>query len=231
MANINTYLNQILSATHGEEVRGAIHDSINAMNLESTEAISVASTAQDSAANSAENALTSKNAAESSADTASSAASTASSAADAALASKNAAETAKNNAQYSASNASSSASAAHLSEVSAVSAAANADALVSGLTVGGTAMLLGNAIYQDLTDSSGANLLDSSGTNISGRSLLAELKDILAINKDISDLKVLILYFLSLLVPNRLTSLEATSIQLDGSITSLQQHALLDNIL
>ncbi len=53
MANVNTYLAQILSATYGEEVRSAIHDSINAMNIESSNAMEYARTAQDSAAASA----------------------------------------------------------------------------------------------------------------------------------------------------------------------------------
>ncbi|MGI6180388.1 hypothetical protein, partial [Butyricicoccus intestinisimiae] len=53
MADVNTYLAQILSATYGEEVRSAIHDSINAMNIESSNAMEYARTAQDSAAASA----------------------------------------------------------------------------------------------------------------------------------------------------------------------------------
>ena len=32
MANISTYLQKILSAVYGEEVRGSIHDAIDAMN-------------------------------------------------------------------------------------------------------------------------------------------------------------------------------------------------------
>ena len=53
MANVNTYLARILSATYGEEVRSAIHDSINAMNIESSNAMKYARTAQESAAASA----------------------------------------------------------------------------------------------------------------------------------------------------------------------------------
>ena len=45
MADVNTYLAQILSATYGEEVRSAIHDSINAMNIESSNAMEYAETA------------------------------------------------------------------------------------------------------------------------------------------------------------------------------------------
>ena len=54
MANIDTLLQQILTAVYGEDVRGSIHDAIAAMNEESSEAISVSKTAQDSAKNSAD---------------------------------------------------------------------------------------------------------------------------------------------------------------------------------
>ena len=49
MANIETYLQKILDAIYGEEVRGSIHDALEAMNTESSSAMSIASTAQDSA--------------------------------------------------------------------------------------------------------------------------------------------------------------------------------------
>ena len=67
MADVNTYLAQILSATYGEEVRIAIHDSINAMNIESSNAMEYAETAQDSAAASATAAANSATAAQTSA--------------------------------------------------------------------------------------------------------------------------------------------------------------------
>lgn len=54
MASIDTLLQQILTAVYGEDVRGSIHDAIAAMNEESSEAISVSKTAQDSAKNSAD---------------------------------------------------------------------------------------------------------------------------------------------------------------------------------
>lgn len=47
MSNISTYLEKILSATYGEEVRNSIHDAIESMNNESTNAISQATTAND----------------------------------------------------------------------------------------------------------------------------------------------------------------------------------------
>ncbi len=273
MANINTYLNQILSATYGEEVRGAIHDSINAMNLESTEAISVASTAQDSAANSAENALTSKNAAANSASIASSAAenalssknaaeaakstaessaSTASSAAENALTSKNAAEAAKSTAESSASTASSAAEnalesknaaassasiastateEAQNAEINTIQVAANVDALVAGVSTGGTTLMAGHAICQDLTDSNDDNLLDSSNNSLVGRVLFADAEDIISLKKNISDLEIIINQLLSMLIPNRLTSVETDVNKALAAIGVLNEHALLDSTL
>lgn len=49
MAVITTYLQKILEAVYGEEVRGSIHDAIAAMNTESSNAMQYASTAKDSA--------------------------------------------------------------------------------------------------------------------------------------------------------------------------------------
>ncbi len=53
MANISTYLQKILSAIYGEEVRSSIHDALSAMNVESSNAMQFASTAKDSAQKSA----------------------------------------------------------------------------------------------------------------------------------------------------------------------------------
>ncbi len=49
MANISTFLQKILDAVYGEEVRGSIHDALAAMNEESTHAANVAENARDSA--------------------------------------------------------------------------------------------------------------------------------------------------------------------------------------
>jgi len=49
LANISTYLQKILDAIYGEEVRGSIHDALAAMNAESSNAMSFAATAKDSA--------------------------------------------------------------------------------------------------------------------------------------------------------------------------------------
>lgn len=56
MANISTYLQKILDAIYGEEVRGSIHDALAAMNTEASSAMEYAKTAKDSAAASAEKA-------------------------------------------------------------------------------------------------------------------------------------------------------------------------------
>lgn len=49
MANISTYLQKIMEAVYGEEVRGSIHDALAAMNVESSDAMRFAATAKDSA--------------------------------------------------------------------------------------------------------------------------------------------------------------------------------------
>lgn len=54
LANISTYLQKILEAVYGEEVRGSIHDALAAMNVESSNAMEFAATAKDSAKNSAD---------------------------------------------------------------------------------------------------------------------------------------------------------------------------------
>lgn len=53
MANISTFLQKIMEAVYGEEVRGSIHDALAAMNVESSDAMRFAATAKDSAAASA----------------------------------------------------------------------------------------------------------------------------------------------------------------------------------
>ena len=60
MANLSTYLAKILSAVYGEEVRGAIHDALTAMNEESTSAMTYAKDAQNSAYNAAVSAANSQ---------------------------------------------------------------------------------------------------------------------------------------------------------------------------
>lgn len=64
MANISTFLDKILEAVYGEEVRSSIHDALAAMNVESSSAMQYASTAKDSAQASAVSARDSASAAE-----------------------------------------------------------------------------------------------------------------------------------------------------------------------
>lgn len=104
MANISTFLQKILSAIYGEEVRGAIHDALAAMNTESNAAMEYAKTAKDSAAASA---------------------SMASVKATAASVSAQAAKTSENNAKISENN-------AKTSETNAVNKAAEATAAAAG---------------------------------------------------------------------------------------------------
>ena len=54
MANLSQYLQAIMEAVYGEEVRGSIYNAIAAMNTESSNAMQYASTAQDSAQASAQ---------------------------------------------------------------------------------------------------------------------------------------------------------------------------------
>lgn len=56
MADISSFLQKILDAVYGEEVRGSIHDALSAMNKESSSAMEFAATAKDSATASAEKA-------------------------------------------------------------------------------------------------------------------------------------------------------------------------------
>ena len=56
MANISTYLQKIMDAVYGEEVRSSIHDALAAMNTESSNAMQFAATAKDSAKASADTA-------------------------------------------------------------------------------------------------------------------------------------------------------------------------------
>lgn len=59
MADISSFLQKILSAVYGEEVRGSIHDALSAMNTEASNAMEYAATAKDSAQVSASEAKTS----------------------------------------------------------------------------------------------------------------------------------------------------------------------------
>ncbi len=120
MANISTYLQKILSAIYGEEVRGSIHDALSAMNTEASKAMEYAATARDSATASASSAKTS--------------ALTATQKASEATASAGAAKTSETNAKVSETNAANKASEAAASNAAAKASernAANSEAIAT----------------------------------------------------------------------------------------------------
>lgn len=140
MADISSYLKKILEAIYGEEVRGSIHDALSAMNVESNKAMEFASTAQDSAQASAEQAkqsettaitkaaesLSSANAAKLSEDNAKASETLARTKADEAIAVAEAAQTSETNAANSEAAASQKASDAEVSKNAAAISEANA---------------------------------------------------------------------------------------------------------
>ena len=120
MANISTYLQKIMAAVYGEEVRGSIHDALAAMNTESSNAMQVAATAKDSAKVSADTA-------KGHADTATKKAGEALSSADRAKASETGAKASELNAISKATEATTAAAGAKASET----AAANSEAIAT----------------------------------------------------------------------------------------------------
>ncbi len=128
MAGISTYLQKILDAVYGEEVRGSIHDALEAMNKESSSAMDYAYKAKDSATASATAAKKSETNAAASANTATQKASVAQTSASNASASATAAKKSETNAAASANTATQKASEADASARAAQSYAANAAA-------------------------------------------------------------------------------------------------------
>ena len=120
MANISTYLQKIMTAVYGEEVRGSIHDALAAMNTESSNAMEFAATAKDSAKASADTA-------KGHADTATKKAGEALSSADRAKASETGAKASELNAISKATEATTAAAGAKASET----AAANSEAIAT----------------------------------------------------------------------------------------------------
>lgn len=225
MASINTYLAQIMSAIYGEEVRSSIHDAISAINSESEQAISDASQAKDSAAASA-------TASASSASSASSSASSANLAKTAALESQKEAKKAQEAAAASAIAAAASKSDASASETNAKQYAQEAQAAldsVDDVMAIKTSLEKYHAIYQDLVDSNGDIILDSSGNQIQGRVLFADAGDIISLQKTISALESLVQNLVALLLNTRVTTLENGLNDADVIIATLQEHALLDS--
>ncbi len=120
MANISTYLQKIMTAVYGEEVRGSIHDALAAMNTESSNAMEFAATAKDSAKASADTA-------KGHADTATKKAGEALSSADRAKASETSAKASELNAISKATEATTAAVEAKASETAAETAKADAE--------------------------------------------------------------------------------------------------------
>ena len=114
MAAIDSYLEAILSATYGRQVRGSIHDALKAMNTESGTAASAATSAQTTANTALANAATAQ--------------STADNAASAASAAQTTADTAVTNAATAQSTAESAATAAQAAQTTANTAVTNAAA-------------------------------------------------------------------------------------------------------
>jgi hypothetical protein len=229
LADVNAYLAQILSATYGEEVRSAIHDSINAMNIESSNAMQYARTAQDSAAASA-------TAAGESATTALRAKADALLAAGAAGESATTALGAKADALLAAGAAGESATTALGAKADALLAAGNAiaaensvDAKVADVMTMKSNLMLNHAIYQELYDSNLNDLLDSAGGSILGGVIFSDVEDVTRLHKRIDDLETIINQLTSLLIHNRLVMVETSMTEANESITMINEHALFDS--
>ena len=208
MADVNTYLAQILSATYGEEVRSAIHDSINAMNVESSSAMDYAETAQDSASSSA-------TLAGESATTALGAKADALLAAGAAGESATTALGAKADALLAAGN--------------AIAAESSIDAKVADVMTMKSNLILNHAIYQELYDSNSNVLLDSTEGSILGEVIFSDVEDVTRLHKRIDDLETIINQLASLLINNRLVVVETSMTEANESITMINEHALFDS--
>lgn len=140
MASIDSYLEAILEATYGNQVRGSIHDALKAMNTESGTAASAATSAQTTAntaltnvalaQSTANNAASAASAAQTTADTAVTNAATAQGAAESAATAAQAAQTTANtavtNAATAQTTANNAAAAAQAAQTTANTAATNA---------------------------------------------------------------------------------------------------------
>ena len=191
MANINTYLQKILAAIYGEEVRGSIHDAIAAINEESVKAKEDASTAKDSAQASATAASKSAAAAET-----------------AAASSATAAGTAKNRSEE------------ILSEVQKVND--TVDGKVESVMSLKWNLVANHCINDDLLDSSGNPILDSSGASVIATVIYADANDIIQLQKQINNLELMFENIYGLLLESRVNYLEAFT-------RELGTHSLLDN--
>lgn len=185
MANIETYLAKILSATYGEEVRGSIHDAIDAMNIESENAMSYAATAKESAVNSA-------NAAAASASSAASANTSALSAKEDAESAKITAESYKNNAQTYMNNAQTYMNNAKTSETNTANLERSVGEQVEDVVRMRDNFVKFHSLEDPLLDSNGNVIQDSSLNEIRGRVIFADAGDITAVNRHIANLERLL---------------------------------------
>ena len=145
MANISTYLQKIMAAVYGEEVRGSIHDALAAMNTESSNAMQFAATAKDSAKASADTA-------KGHADTATKKAGEALSSADRAKASETGAKASELNAISKATEATTAAAGAKASETAAEFAKGDAEAAKLAAQAAKTAAETAKADAEDAKD-------------------------------------------------------------------------------
>ena len=196
MANIETYLAKILSATYGEEVRGSIHDAIEAMNVESGNAISYATTAKESAVNSANAAASSANSAASSANSAVSANTSALSTKEAAESAKLTAESYKNNAQTYMNNAKIYMDNAKTSETNTENLERSVGEQVEDVIRMRENFVKFHSLEDPLFDSNGNVIQDNSLNEIRGRVIFADAGDIAAVNRHIVNLEYLLNSFM-----------------------------------
>lgn len=192
MANISIYLAKILSATYGEEVRGSIHDAIEAMNVESGNAMSYAATAKESAVNSANAAAASATAAASSASSAAAANTSALAAKEDAESAKSTAESYKNNAQTYMNNAQTYMNNAKTSEINTANLERSVGEQVEDVVRMRENFVKFHSLEDPLMDSNGNVIQDSSSNEIRGRVIFADAGDIAAVNRHIANLEVLL---------------------------------------
>ena len=230
MADISPYLTAIMEAVYGEEVRSSIHDAIEAINAESSEAKSAAITAQNSATASATSASNSASSAEGSSTSAASSASLAREAKDDANSAAQAAIAAKGNAQYAATQAGNSASDAAYAASSALSSLSTIDDKVANVETMESNLARFHSVFIDLEDSTGEDILDSSGNKIIGRVIYADAADIVKLQNSIKDIIENLNILNSLLLCNRIEAIEKKlSEKVEVDITHLQEHSLLDD--
>lgn len=192
MANIATYLAKILSATYGEEVRGSIHDAIEAMNVESGNAMSYAATAKESAVNSANAAAASATASASSASSAASANTSALSAKTAAESAKSTAESYMNNAQTYMNNAQTYMNNAKTSETNTANLERSVGEQIEDVVRMRDNFVKFHSLEDPLLDSNGNVIQDSFSNEIRGRVIFADAGDIAAVNRYIANLEGLL---------------------------------------